>query len=468
MFDTQDTIVAVSSAPGSAARGIVRLSGPAAAELAGVVFEGAEPLASTGGFRAVDGLVRFGPEPLELPARAQVFRSPHSYTRQDVVELHVPGPAAVTTALSAALIDAGARQANPGEFTARAFFAGRLDLSQAQAVADVIDAADDAMLRCASAALGGRVHRLCEAASGRLTEALATVEASIDLAEEDIQLESPQELSDRLEGLSERLGRVAKEAADMPEAGELPEIVLTGRPNVGKSSLLNALCGTDRAIVSAMAGTTRDVLTATVALGQAAVELCDAAGFAPSGDDLSAATTAAARSAVARADVVLLVADLSAGGFDAERPLLQDIRAVNRRAPVLLVGNKKDLTGDAGLRRLGRLGEEPALPTVATSAVSGEGLDELRRRLTELLQLAPAGGSEHMGLHERQKRCLQDASAAAARAAETLRGTEELADTAELVAVELREALARLGEISGEVVNEDVLANIFSRFCVGK
>ncbi|MFP3938430.1 MAG: tRNA modification GTPase, partial [Phycisphaerae bacterium] len=452
MFDTRDTIVAVSSPAGSAARGIVRLSGPTAAELADGLFEGAGELISTGGFRAVEGVVRFADEPLELPARAQVFRGPHSYTRQDVVELHVPGSAAVTGALCAALTDAGARQAKPGEFTARAFFSGRLDLSQAQAVADVIDAADDAMLRCASVVLGGRVHRLCEAASSRLTEALATVEASIDLAEEDIRLESPPELSARLEELSGRLRRVAEEAADMPEPGELPEVVLAGRPNVGKSSLLNALCGARRAIVSALAGTTRDVLTATIAIGHAAVELCDAAGFAAEGDDLSAAATSAARSAVARADVVLLVADISADVFAAERRLLEDVRAVNRRAPVMLVGNKADVAGNGAASRLRRLSGDLDLPAVATSAVSGEGLDELRRRLSELLHLASAGGSEHMGLHERQKRCLLEAAAAVARAGEMLSDCGEISDVAELAAVELREALARLSEISGEVV----------------
>lgn len=416
----------------------------------------------------MDGLVRISDGSMELPARAQVFRSPHSYTRQDVVELHVPGPAGVTTALSAALIGAGARQANPGEFTARAFFSGRLDLSQAQAVADVIDAADDAMLRCASAALGGRVHRLCEAASGRLTEALATVEASIDLAEQDIQLESTEQLSARLAELAGRLSRVANEAAEMPETGELPSVVLAGRANVGKSSLLNALCGTDRAIVSAMAGTTRDVLSATVSLGIAAMTLCDAAGFAPAGDDLSAAATAAARGAVARADVVLLVVDLSGEAFEQDVKLLADARSANRRAPLLLVGNKLDLVAEAGSELLEKLAGELGVRAVATSAVGGQGLDELRQALSRMLHVSGPGGSEHLGLHARQKRCLLDASAAAGRAAEMLRGTDEIADSAELVAVELREALGRLGEISGQVVNEDVLANIFSRFCVGK
>ena len=217
MLQTDDTIVAVSTPAGLAARAIVRLSGPCAAALAGGVFQpqGAS-LAEAAPFRVVDGVVHAGP--VELPGRAYVFRAPRSYTRQDVIELHIPGSPAAAAAVAAELVDAGARPAEPGEFTARAFLAGRIYLSAAEAVADVIDAADDAHLRSAMAALGGAVHRLCSRAADRLAEELALVESAIDLADEDIELDSPARTAERLTDLADELIRTAERATDMPES----------------------------------------------------------------------------------------------------------------------------------------------------------------------------------------------------------------------------------------------------------
>lgn len=181
MFRTDETIVAISTPAGSAGRAIVRLSGPEAVELSQQVFQLATGrLTEMGGFRAADGLLAIGSSDIELPCRVYVFRAPRSFTREDVVELHVPAAAA---SLTSELIEAGARQAEPGEFTARAFFSGRIDLSAAEAVADVVDAADDAQLRSAMAALGGNIWRLCERAASEIADTLASVEASIDLAE---------------------------------------------------------------------------------------------------------------------------------------------------------------------------------------------------------------------------------------------------------------------------------------------
>jgi len=476
---TDDTIVAISTAAGVAARGIVRLSGDEAISLADLLFHpdpGDGALRSLPGFRVSGGRLRLNESGIEAPCQAYVFRAPRSYTRQDVVELHFPGCPPVATAVVEELIVAGARPAGAGEFTARAFLSGRIDLSAAEAVADVVHAADDGELRSAMAAVGGKVYRLCEEAVGDLADILAGAEAAIDLADEPIDVDDPRALSSRLTLLAGRLRDLAGQAVDMPDTAQRVSVAITGRPNVGKSSLLNGLSGTDRAIVSALAGTTRDVLSATMAPpGMETVTLLDAAGYAPADDALAATVNSAARRAVAQADAVLVVVDAAAEDTQPDLELLGEVRRTNPRAPWLLVANKVDLLGDhcrPVLRRLeqeaGRATGQPAARAAATSCLRHTGLRRLADRLGRLLHLAAHRSGSALGLHRRQKRCLIAAAAAADNAVALWTSAAHVADVAELAAIELRAALSELGQISGQVVTEDVLGRIFARFCVGK
>lgn len=468
MFNTDDTIVAVSTPAGIAARGIVRLSGPEAFSIAERFFQPHEQrLAELPGFHATDGLLTLPPA-TTLPARAYVFRRPRSFTRQDLIEIHLPSCPPLLNALVADMIQSGARSAEPGEFTARAFFSGRIDLAKAESVADIIHATDLDRHRAALAGLGGRLSRICASFSDALAETLASVEASIDLADEDLELDRPDDLARQLAQLSERIERTADQAADLPETSEQPTVTLTGRANVGKSSLLNALSQTDRAIVSAMAGTTRDVLRADLTLpcGQT-VSLLDAAGFLHPQTPLDAASHTAARQAIARADTILFVTDACQADPSVEESLLRDVRETNPSAPLLMLANKIDrCENPAPFERT--LAERYGLDVLGTSAVTGQGLDALKTRLTEVLHLSAGRSGETLGLHQRQKRCLQLAAQAARRAAQLLEPADTVSDVAELAAIELREALAQIGHISGEVVTEDILGKIFRRFCVGK
>ena len=470
MFDTQSTIVALSSPAGVGGRAIVRLSGPRALALAEGVFraEGSR-LEELGGFRAVDGAVRC--EGLALPGRAYVFRGPRSYTRDDVVELHIPGNPLAAGMLIESLLAGGARAAGPGEFTFRAFVSGRIDLSQAEAVADVIAAATDTQLRAASANAAGALHSLCRRWSDALAEALAQVEASIDLAEEEIELVAPAALAEQLIDLAEQMRRMAGDAITVTTAADIPRVALAGAPNVGKSSLLNALTGLDRAIVSATAGTTRDVLTAPLTLpGGQEILLIDLAGLTCPDGVIARAADIAARAALAGADAVLAVVD-AAAGLDLE--IVEEIRSARasgaRTASLTLLANKIDrLSPPAAQARLAELIERSHLPVLATSAVTGAGLSAVRERLAAVLGVEANRIGSGCALHQRQRRSVLQAAEALAEAARRLRPLDHVSDAAEIVAVDLRTALAELGTISGQMATDELLGRIFARFCVGK
>jgi tRNA modification GTPase len=344
MFDTDDTIVAISSAAGCGLRGIVRVSGPAAVALCAPLLQltDGRTLADLAGFEVADGRIDCGRGP-RIPARAILFRAPRSYTRQDVVELHVPAAPPLLRRVIERLAAAGARPAEPGEFTARAFLLGRIDLAQAEAVAAVIAANADSSLRAAQHMLAGELSGELGAVHDALAELAALVELGIDFSDQDIELIRPAELRERLAGLRSRIESLLAGSGRFEDLDRLPRVAVAGRPNVGKSSLANALLGRRRSIVAETPGTTRDVVAEplTIRRDGAAVTLLleDRAGLGASADPLAAEADAAARRELAEADAVLFVFDAADGWTDADAALLSALPP----APTVVVGNKIDL-----------------------------------------------------------------------------------------------------------------------------
>lgn len=463
----QDTIAAVASAAGLSARGIIRLSGPQAFRLAERVFHASEgrPLAEQPGWRRFTGQILL-PESATLPAEAYIFRAPASYTRQEMVELHVPGSPAVIRLVLEGLLAAGARSAEPGEFTARAFLGGAMDLTAAEAVAATIAATSDEQLRAARALSEGELARRVRALREPLADLLALVEAHIDFADEPIQFISPSELSARLSSLAEQLADWLAHAVWQERLDDLPRVMLVGPPNVGKSTLLNRLTGLDRAICSPLRGTTRDLLAAPLSLAGGEVELIDAAGLeGGQPEQVEALARQAARSAAQVASLLLLVTDpeshLQAG---------QLARELSGR-PLVGVLNKMDrLPADQRPTTAQRLSQAVGLPLEPVSALTGEGVDRLRAVLGRRLADDSLRGVQLLTLNSRHRAAIAGALAALKRTRPLVHAgpdADEL-DNPELIAHELREAMQELGAVTGEVPTEALLGRVFSRFCIGK
>jgi len=462
MSGREDTIAAIATARGRAALAIVRLSGPEACRIAAACFRGAD-LQGVPSHTAHFGYV-LSPEgePIDQ-AVATVFRAPRSYTGEDLVELTCHGGDLAPQLILETLLHHGARLAEPGEFTLRAFLNGKLDLAQAEAVADLIHAGSMRAHRVSLAHLQGRYSEQLQRLRSDLLELCAYVELELDFSDEDV------EFADRtqLEALLDRTERLLGDLLRSYRLGELlrdgVRVVIGGRPNAGKSTLLNALLGQDRAIVSPIPGTTRDQIEAEAEIEGLRFRFVDTAGLRTTADQIEAEGVRRAQQAIATADVLVYVFDLTVGLEAEEQAYLTQLRAEQPALPVIVVGNKRDL-----------LEAEPTLPELdrPVLALSARKAREDAAELEPLIRKLVAAVAADLGsmddstvvMNQRHRQHL-------ARAREAVQAARTALDrgvSGDLLALELRRALHELGAITGEITTEDVLDQIFSRFCIGK
>ena len=440
-----DVIAAIATAPGRAGIGIVRVSGKTLDRLATSLL-GAVPVprtATRATFRDASG------RPID-DGIAVFFAAPASYTGEDVLELQGHGGPVVLQMLLRRCVELGARLAGPGEFTRRAFLNDKLDLAQAEGVADLIEAATEAAARCALRSLRGEFSELIAKLAKQLVELRTLVEATLDFPEEEIDPVERDDASRRLRQLQEAIGRSLESGRRGSVLRSGLQVVLAGQPNVGKSSLLNRLAGEEVAIVTEIAGTTRDAVRQTVQIEGVPINIIDTAGLRDTTDKVEAIGVARTWDAISRADALLLVIDARTGVTSADRAIVARLPG---NLKLLTVFNKTDLAGES--HRI-----EENRDYIRLSARTGEGIDVLRRALLALAgwQL---GGEDVFMARERHLDALERAASALERAGRAILHSE-------LFAEELRLAQRELDAITGEFTTDDLLGEIFSRFCVGK
>jgi tRNA modification GTPase len=447
VFSQSDTIVAIATPPGRGGIGVVRLSGPAAARIARDLTgrdTPFEPRYATFAFVRANG-----------SAFDQVlvtrFPAPHSYTGDEVVELSAHGSPVLLGAILEGAMAAGARLAEPGEFTLRAFLNGRIDLPQAEAVRDLIEATTLYQARVAAAQAEGALSRRIAPVKDQVVELVALLEAGIDFAEDDISVASGTEILRRLDPINKAIDQLAASFAWGKLVHEGLALAIVGRPNVGKSSLFNSLLQHDRAIVTDIPGTTRDVVSETAAIEGIPVKLFDTAGVHAGQDLVESLGIERSYRAMADADLTLVIVDLSAPLDDGDRELIAHARGQGR---FLIAGNKSDLPARAALDE----------PFVRVSALTGEGIPELRRRIVETA--APAGIEQEYGFitSVRHEARLREALEALGRAREATRQSIPH----EMLLLDIYAALQALDAITGATTADDILNRIFSTFCIGK
>ncbi len=447
-----DTIAAIATPPGRGGIGVVRISGPGSLEIANRIFQ-SQSRASINPNRAQFGHL-FDPAAGEQIDEIVLtfFKAPRSYTGEDTIELSCHGSPVVLRRALEAIIACGARIAEPGEFTFRAFFNRRIDLAQAQAVSDLINAQTEYQARVASRQLGGALSQRLAPTKQSLIDIVVQLESSVEFVEDDISTET---ISLLLKKLNEAIAEMTEIAASFSFGRFIREgfdLAIVGRPNVGKSSVFNRLTGSDRAIVTPVPGTTRDALYESASIGGVPVRLIDTAGIRETSDLVETIGIQRSRAAIADADITLLVLNASEALTEDDRRLLAEV-PVERRIVAL---NKIDLPCEMN---------SSVIEAIHISAFTGSGFDQLTTAMLE--RLSGDGASERddtMITDARQHEAIR-------RAVERLEDARDLiveGEFEEIILLPLRGALSLFGEVTGETLTEDILNEIFSTFCIGK
>ena len=467
MFSTSDTIVAIATPPGRGGLGVIRISGPEAATIAGKLTGHPKPLKPRHAtFAKVASGARHSlplPDQVAVGVRHQprldhvvltYFVAPASYTGEDVVEISAHGSPVVLRSILRAAIDAGARLAEPGEFTLRAFLNQKIDLVQAEAVADLIDAVTPLQARAAFDQLEGTLTTAITSIEKDLFDIVAKLEASLDFPEEGYHFVAPKEAAQSITGIIARIDALLADARRGRMVREGAAIAIVGTPNVGKSSLFNTLLNANRAIVTAIPGTTRDLLTEQADIGGLSLSLIDTAGLRETADVVELEGVARARAAVNVADLTIVLLDRS-------RPLSMDDRellGITASRPRVVAWNKIDLPPSQPLEPL-----DP-IEAVAISAKTGKGIDRLIAAINSALSTNEAVRDHPQVTNVRHAALLERAKESLSRATAAL----ESEVSEEFPLLDLQEAAAALQEITGRKTTDDLLRHIFERFCIGK
>ena len=462
-----EPIAAIATPVGVGALAVVRMSGEGVFSIADRVFTKVRSpetsLADSPGYTAHFGKLYDGDRMID-EVIVLVFRSPDSFTVEDMVEITCHGGPVVTKHVLKLLLDNGCRLAEPGEFTRRSFLNGRIDLLQAEAIGEMIHARSESAYRTAvnqmSGGLSGRLGALRE----QLLHSCALLELELDFSEEDVEFQSREELSGQVENLQQEVDKLVESYQHGRLLREGVATAIIGRPNAGKSTLLNALLGEERAIVSHMPGTTRDYIEECFIYEKTMFRLTDTAGLREAQEEIEHEGIRRSYEKIARADLILYLLDIGSDSCRDEITSINDLRQSYPDARLLVVANKTDRTAESG-KRMAEVGANTGCEVIGISALNRSGLAELKSAMSAITEgLDKLHDASVLVTSMRHYEALRNAS-------DALRNARELIDTqseTELIAFELRSALDYVGEITGKVVNEEVLNVIFGQFCIGK